>query len=165
MREFHDPESRSSCGATHVPGLRFWIAAWYTKLFGYYRKRFWKTTCSRRTTIYSLQHFKQLCHHPLRNWGLELPEWNEKRDVEDVDFITPLPKWKRFFMFILSELILTVVKLIIRDFRFRKCIWEHFQTHWNFKAGKSTSRMRYLQEQPTLRSQCTGSKKLRLQSQ
>ena len=36
-------------------------------------------------------------------------------------------------------------------------------TLWNFKVGKSTSRMRNVQEQSILRSQCTGSKKLRLQ--
>ena len=36
---------------------------------------------------------------------------------------------------------------------------------WNFQAGKSTSRMRYVQEQRIFRSPCTVSKKFRLQSQ
>ena len=35
----------------------------------------------------------------------------------------------------------------------------------NFKAGKSTSGQRFVQEQLILRSQCTGSEKLRLQNQ
>ena len=42
---------------------------------------------------------------------------------------------------------------------------EKFLDLWNFKAGKSTSRMKFVQEQPILGSLCTGSKKLRLQSQ
>ena len=36
-----------------------------------------------------------------------------------------------------------------------------FLSLWNFKAGKSTSRMRYAREQRIPRSLCTGSKKLR----
>ena len=38
---------------------RFWIAAWYTEYYGYIRKRFWTTTCSRRTTLCSLRKFKE----------------------------------------------------------------------------------------------------------
>ena len=40
-----------------------------------------------------------------------------------------------------------------------------FPTRWNFKAGKSTSGLRFVQEQPIFISPCTGSKKLKLQSQ
>ena len=36
---------------------------------------------------------------------------------------------------------------------------------WNFQAGKSTSKLKYVQNQQKLISQCTGSKKLRWQSQ
>ena len=54
---------------------------------------------------------------------------------------------------------------ITRDFRSRKCIFETSQTHWNFKAGKSTSRLKYVRNQRFLTSRCTGSKKLRWQSQ
>ena len=42
---------------------------------------------------------------------------------------------------------------------------ENSRNHWNFQAGKSTSRLRYVQNQQFLTSQCTGSKKLRQQSQ
>ena len=48
---------------------------------------------------------------------------------------------------ILVELILTVVWSIIRDFQFRNCLWEFFVTLWNFKAGKSTSRLKYVRNQ------------------
>ena len=34
------------------------------------------------------------------------------------------------------------------------------QTHWNFKAGKSTSRLKHVQHQRFLTSLCIGSKKL-----
>ena len=63
------------------------------------------------------------------------------------------------FWIILVELVLTIVWLIIRDFRLRKCILWNFLTLWNFKAVKSTSGLRCVQEQPILRSE-----KLRLQS-
>ena len=38
---------------------RFWIAAWYTEYYGYFRKCFWTNTCSRRTTLNSLRKFKE----------------------------------------------------------------------------------------------------------
>ena len=44
---------------------------------------------------------------------------------------------------------------------FRNCIWESLLTPWNFKAGKSTSILEYVQNQQILISQCTVSKKLR----
>ena len=65
---------------------------------------------------------------------------------------------------ILVELIFTVVWLIIRDFQVRNWIWAIFFTLWNFKAGKSTSRLKFVQKQQILISQCSGSKKLRWQS-
>ena len=49
-------------------------------------------------------------------------------------------------------------------FLLRNWILENFLTLWNFKAGKSTSGLRFDKEQPILRSPCTASKKLRLQS-
>ena len=43
-------------------------------------------------------------------------------------------------------------------------LW-NFLTLWIFKAGQSTSDLRFGYEQPVLRSQCTGSEKLRLPNQ
>ena len=63
------------------------------------------------------------------------------------------PNSKKFFavdvefLVILVELILKVVRWIVRDFQSRKCILENSQTPWNFKAGKSTSRLKYVQRQ------------------
>ena len=54
---------------------------------------------------------------------------------------------------------------IIRPFRLRNGILEHFLTLWNFEAGKSTSKLRFVWEQPILRWLCSGSKKLRLPNQ
>ena len=69
-REFYDPETANSSGATHVSQptlnnsesqnhalLQFWIAARHTEFFGYFRKRFWKPTCSRRTILSFLRKF------------------------------------------------------------------------------------------------------------
>ena len=48
------------------------------------------------------------------------------------------------------------------NFRWRRCILENFLPLWNFKAEKSTSRMKYVPEQRIFISLCCGSKKLRL---
>ena len=53
-----NPRSRSNLyysESKNPAALRFWIAAWYTEHCGYFRTRFWRTTCSRRTILDSLQ--------------------------------------------------------------------------------------------------------------
>ena len=45
------------------------------------------------------------------------------------------------------------------------CIWENSLTLWNFKAGKSTSKLKHVRKQHISTSQCTGSTKLRRQRQ
>ena len=54
---------------------------------------------------------------------------------------------------------------MIRDFILWNGMLENVLTLWNFKAGKSTSELRFVYEQPILRSPCSGSKKLRLLNQ
>ena len=57
-----DPRHRSNfyySKSRSLAVLRFWIAAWYTEWYGYYRKRFWTTTCSRRTILYDLPQFTE----------------------------------------------------------------------------------------------------------
>ena len=66
---------------------------------------------------------------------------------------------------LLKELTLTMVWWITRDFRSRNCILENPRTRWNFKDGNSISRLNYVQIQQFLTSLCTGSKKLKKQSQ
>ena len=58
-----------------------------------------------------------------------------------------------------------MVWLLIWDFLSRKCILDNSQTLWNSRAGKSTSRLRFAQRQLILISHCSGSKRLRWQSQ
>ena len=71
-RDFYDPETASSSGSSHAPSPspeysesqrnalpRFCIAARYTEYYGYFRKRFWKPTCSRRTILSFLRAFKE----------------------------------------------------------------------------------------------------------
>ena len=89
------------------------------------------------------------------------PESEMRREPQNSSIPVPLFQSGGGLFFLLVELILTVVWLIIRDSRFRNCIWESFQTLWNFKAWKSISRLKHVQRQQILISQCFGSKKLR----
>ena len=52
--------------------------------------------------------------------------------------------------------------MITRDIKSRKRILENSRTHWNFKAGQSTSRLTCVQNQRFFTSQCTGSKKFEI---
>ena len=49
-----------------------------------------------------------------------------------------------------------MVRWITRDIRSRNCILENSWTHWSFKAGKPTSRLKYVQFQYSLYSPCIG---------
>ena len=166
-----DPRSQSTLYCSESQdhaSLRFWIAAWYKEFYGYFRKRFWTTTCSRRTILYNLQQFKELASSSPDLILQELQrdrrvKWKENRWIRQSFYHTSKVEVECWI--ILVELILTVVWLIIRDFRFRNCTWWNFLTLWNFKAGKSTSRLKFGPKQHILISHCTGSKKLRWQSQ
>ena len=48
---------------------------------------------------------------------------------------------------------------------FRNIVLQNSQTPWTFKAGKPLSRLKFVRKQRILRSQCSGSQKLRKQSQ
>ena len=54
-----------------------------------------------------------------------------------------------------------IVMRIIREFLLRNGTLEKFQTLWNFKAGSLISELKFVCEQPNLKSLCCGSKKLR----
>ena len=51
------------------------------------------------------------------------------------------------------------------DFQSRSCILQNSLTPWNLKAGKSISRLKFVRRQRILKSRCHGSQKLREQSQ
>ena len=182
-REFYDPESGSSTGATHVPSqlstflsLRtlprrdFWIAARYMECYEYFRKRFGTTICSRRTVLYNLQQFKKfsIVFSIIETWCYrnykDKREWNEREPLS-----TSIPSHQfQSGSGILNPTggtythsgVMGYPRLPISDMHLR-----NFLALWNFKAEKSTSRMKCAREQQILRSLCTGSKKLRLQSQ
>ena len=117
-REFDGPEPGGSSGAITrsrsnselcwVPepcrALRFWIAAWYTKLHGNCRTRFWTTTCSRKTILHSLQHIqKNLASSSqelrpdiapkLQGRVRERAKWKESRSIRQIP-LPPFPKWR-----------------------------------------------------------------------
>ena len=67
----------------------------YTELYGYHGKRFWTTTCSRRTIIHNLQQFKEfgIFHSEVETWYYRnSKERYEKGVVEYVNSFTSLPK-------------------------------------------------------------------------
>ena len=67
---------------------RFWIAAQHTEYYGYFRKRIWKTTCSRRTTLHSLQQFQEFgiifsrTQGPDAEWISEKSESEMRRELQ-----------------------------------------------------------------------------------
>ena len=85
-------------------------------------------------------------------------KWDENRKIRQ--YLFHASKVEVDCWIILVKLILMVVWLILRVFRFRNCILENFLTLWNFNVGKSTSKLKYVQNQQILISHCTGSKKL-----
>ena len=114
---------------------------------------------------------QRIWHPPLKNWDLILQKlqgdkgvkWKENRWTRQS--LYRISNEKVACWIILVELVLTVVWLILRNFRFRNCIWGNFRNLWNFKAEKSTSTLKHVRKQQTLISQCNRSKKLRWQSQ
>ena len=113
----------------------------------------------------------RIWHHRLRDWDLILQEvqgnkrvrWDENRGIRQ--YLCHASKVEVEYWIIMVEFILTVVWLITRDVQTQKCIWDFLWTPWNFKAGKSSSRMKFVRLQQIFISQCNGSKKLRWQSQ
>ena len=105
-REFYDPETASSSGATHVPSKpatsesqdhalpRFWIAAWYTEYCWYFRKRFWTTSRPRRTNLYYLWRIKEfgILSQELRPdtaGNTKRPEIDKRRETQNSSILVP----------------------------------------------------------------------------
>ena len=163
-REFYDPELGSSSGATHVP-LPFPSPRTLPRCDsglprdtlngkGVTGNVFWTMTCSRRTTLCNLPHLKDFGIFSSGIGNCWMHVFNHT--TSQVEVVCPI---------ILVELILTVVWWIIGEFSLWNGILENSLTLWNFKAGKSTSELGFVYDQPILRSLCSGSKKLRLPHQ
>ena len=133
---FYDPETASSSGATPVPSQpctnsesqdhaspRFWIAARYTEYCGYFRKRFWTTSCSRRTNLYSLRKIKELgfLFSRIETWHSRKYKATGKRtDTRTAEYLHHASKVEVEHWIIPVALIFTVVSLISRGFQSRK---------------------------------------------
>ena len=174
-RAFYDPESRSSSGATHVldhtstilspsalPLCDCGLPRDTQNGVGVTGNVFWTTSCPRRTVLDHLHQFKEfgILLSGNETWycrnSKEKREWNETRIVEYVSSFTSLPKrgwsvesywWNLFSQWYdgLNE-----------NSFFRNGTLENFLT-LNFKARKSTSALRFVQDQRILGSLCSGS--------
>ena len=111
-------------------------------------------TRSRRTTLCNLPHLKDFGIFSSGIGNCWMHVFNHT--TSKVEVVCPI---------ILVELILTGVWWIVGEFSLRNGILENSLTLWNFKAGKSTSELGFVYDQPILRSLCSGSKKLRLPNQ
>ena len=118
--------SESQC----LAALRLWIAAWYTKWCGCYRKRFLNDHLPKKDCPPPSSTIQRIWHPPLREWDLILPEqqgkarvkWNENRWIRQFLHLTSkegLECW-----IILVELILTMVWWIKREFLFEMEPWK-----------------------------------------
>ena len=148
-----DPRSRSNlyyCESQNLAALRFWIAAWYTKWYGYNRKRFWTTTCSRRTILHNLQQFKEfgILLSGIDTWYNRNSKEKRVKRKEN--------RWTRQFLHshfqsrsgMLNNTGGTSFSQwydgLHRESLFRSWILGKFLTPWNFEAGKSTLEMRFV---------------------
>ena len=174
MREnFDDPESRSSSGATDVPCQTSKILSPMSLPrfdSGLPRKTQNCTGIIGNVFERPLVSIQRIWHLHLRIWDLlfqrqqgEKERWKESHWIRRLNHLTSEVEVECWIM--LVELILTVVWWIIREFFLRNGILENFLTLWNFKAGRWTSELRFVFEQPILRSKSSGSKKLRLLNQ
>ena len=98
---------------------------------------FWTMTCSRRTTLCNLPHFKDFGIFSSGIGNRWMRVFNHT--TSKVEVVCPI---------ILVELILTVIWWIIGEFSLWNGILENSLTLWNFKAGKSTSELGFVCDQP-----------------
>ena len=132
----------------------------------YFRKRFERLPAREGRTTTFLQQLKEFGIIVLRieTWFWrkykEAGEWNETRTTKFVNTCTTLPKrsWnvRSYWWNLFSQWCGRWSEISA----FRHCIWENFLTLWNFKAGNSTSELRFVQEEPILISQCAGIKEV-----
>ena len=181
-REFHDPETAGSSGASHVTSPPLTNPSYRTvprrdsglppetlNMMGI-------SDVFERLLAREGQHQNISKNHGI--WHLLLVEWNQnlqnirwqqdrRRDLSNKTY--PIRETfstvEMVFHVILVELILTLVWWSTRDFQSRSCILQNSLTPWNLKAGKSISRLKFVRRQRILKSRCHGSQKLRKQSQ
>ena len=95
----------------------------------------WTMTRSRRTIFCNLPHLKDFGIFSSGIGNCWMHVFNHT--TSQVEVVCPI---------ILVELILTVVWWIVGEFSLRNGILENSLTLWNFKTGKSTSELRFVQD-------------------
>ena len=155
-REFYDPESGSSSGATHVPDRTSTIPSPRTlprcdsglprdtqNGTGNTGNVFERPPAQEGLSSTIFNNSKDLASSS-QDWDLilskrqvkEVVKWKENRWIRRLNHLTS--KVEMVCWIILVEFIHTVVWWIFREFFLRNGILEIFLTLWNFKAGKST---------------------------
>ena len=175
-REFYDPESGSSSGATHVPDQNSTILS----------SRFLPRCDSGlpRNTQNCTGILGNGCERPLAQEGqsstifsnsknlasssqdmrLDIPE-TARRNTKRKSLKTQIqsPHFQRRSG-IVDSIGGTYSHVGVMDYHmvlFTEWILENFMTLWKFKAGSLTSELKFVCEQPNLKSPCCGSKKLK----
>ena len=173
-REIHNPVRASSSGASlstldcsesQGPCLPAILDCHDTRnIMVYFRKCFRTTACPRGTILYDLRRFTEFgivfckIETYCRKYK-ETGEWNETRTAKFVNTCTTLPKWivKSYWWNLFSHRYDWFTE--IPDFAIASG-----KISWLYGISKLTSqlqKLKYVQRQQILISQCTGSKKLR----
>ena len=153
-REFYDPESREQLWSdpTFPPRRDSGLSHDTQNFTGTSRNVFERPPAQEGRPSTFFNNSKPL----FKKWDLILKELHKGRRVKWKEnrwtrrSLHHISKVEVVCWIVLVDLILTVVWWIIRDFRFRNCIWENFLTLWNFKAGKSTSRLKFVRKDQIL---------------
>ena len=181
-REFHDPETAGSSGASHVTGPPLTNPSYRTvprrdsglppdtlNMMGI--SDVFERLPAREGQPQNISKNHGIWHLLLVEWNCNLQNirWQQDRRGDLSNKTYPIRETfstvEMEFHVILVELILTVVWWSTRDFQSRSCILRNSLTPWNLKAGKSISRLKFVRRQRILKSRCHGSQKLRKQSQ
>ena len=181
-REFHDPETAGSSGASHVTSPPLTNPSYRTVLccdsglppetlnmMGI--SDVFERLPAREGQPQNFSKNHGIWHLLLLKWNQHLQNirWQQDRRGDLSNKTYPIRETfstvEMVFHVILEELILTLVWWSTRDFQSRSCILQNSLTPWNLKAGKSISRLKFVRRQRILKSRCHGSQKLRKQSQ
>ena len=135
----------------------FWIAACYTGCYGNLWKSFWTTTCSTRKSSRSFWKFNGVrpkITEQRMTQGLKVRL--ERQDSTNSKTILHSCGGILLDFF-------AVVRWIKWKFQSRKCFLEKFPDSMDFQGWRSASRLKFVQKQLILKSQCSGSQNLRKQ--
>ena len=162
-REFHDPETAGSSGASHVTSPPLTNPSYRTvprrdsglppetlNMMGI--SDVFERLPAREGQPHNISKNHGIWHLLVVEWNQNLQNirWQQDRRGDLSNKTYPIRETfstvEMEFHVMLVELMLTVVWWSTRDFQSRRCILENSQTLWNFKAGKPTSRLKFAQK-------------------